>query len=236
MCGRYYVDDETAREIERLVKEVDAKLSQERKKRDVHPTEAAPVIRRLQAYEISSERGNLPGDVISLPIDSNKEDKAASTDDLDQLGIRYQYWGFPTPKSKSDERSGNGVVFNARVESAIDKPMFADSLRNRRIIVPARGFYEWGPDKTKYGFVPSDGKLLYMAGIYRRYEEKERFVILTTEANDLMRPIHDRMPLLLKQDQIEEWILESRSTAKLLKESKVSLEKQTDFEQLSLFD
>ena len=113
--------------------------------------------------------------------------------------------------------------------------MFADALKNRRIIVPARGFYEWAPDRTRYRFYPADGSLFYMAGVYCRYDGKNRFVILTREADETVRPIHDRMPVLLQAKDLEEWIMEPASTMQLMQNSRIALERQTDYEQLSLF-
>ena len=54
--------------------------------------------------------------------------------------------------------------------------------------------------------------MLYMAGLYNRYQDEDRFVILTTAANESMKPVHDRMPLLLERDEISKWMFEARLT------------------------
>ena len=60
-------------------------------------------------------------------------------------------------------------------------------------------------------------------------------MVLTTAANESMKPVHDRMPLLLEQDEIESWIFEEQQTADLLKKTPALLERRADFEQMSLF-
>ncbi len=203
MCGRYYVDDETAREIEKLVKEVDEKLAGQRKKTDIHPTDPAIVLRAAE----ETLRGK--ADRRELWLTSDR-----------------QYWGFPAAEK-------SGIIFNARSETAAEKPMFRESLAQRRIVVPARGFYEWGKDRTKYRFVPKDGKPLYMAGIYRCYGEQGRFVILTAEADEIMQPVHDRMPVLLREGDMREWVQDEKAAVKLMKEKNVKLERLSDYEQMT---
>lgn len=61
-------------------------------------------------------------------------------------------------------------------------------------MIPAAGFYEWSRQKEKNTFYRKDGKPLYLAGFYDRFDKEDRFVILTTVANASMRPVHDRMP------------------------------------------
>lgn len=112
-------------------------------------------------------------------------------------------WGFP-------KWDGKGVIFNARAETAHEKPMFRNALTHQRIAIPTSGFYEWkaegGRTKTKYCFTHPTGHLLWLAGIYSRFGTEERFTILTTSANDSMAPFHHRMPVLLEQDEIGTWI------------------------------
>ena len=75
-----------------------------------------------------------------------------------------------------------------------------------------------------------------MAGIFDQYQEEDRFVILTTAANESMKQlVHDRMPLLLERNEIESWIFEDQHAADLLKKTPALLERRTDFEQMSLF-
>ena len=200
MCGRYYVDDDTAEEIEKVIRLVDAKVNGKLPVMehihigDVRPSEVAPVLLK---------RGNI-------------------------LTICNERWGFPGKEGKT-------LVINARSETVNERPMFSDSVAHRRIAIPAAGFYEWNKDKKKYTFRRKDKNLLWMAGFYNRFGEEDRFVILTTGANASMEPVHDRMPLILEEDEIIPWIMEDGSCGKILKKAPCQLNRSTEYEQLSLF-
>ena len=84
-------------------------------------------------------------------------------------------WGFPNFYRK-------GVIINARAETAEDKPTFRPCLETGRCVIPAAGFYEWDNQKCKILFNQT-GHALYMAGLYRIYDGKPCYVILTTAAN-----------------------------------------------------
>lgn len=73
-------------------------------------------------------------------------------------------------------------------------------------MIPSSGFYEWDRYKSKYRFTSADGGILLLAGFYREEQDKPRFTILTTEANDSMINIHDRMPLMISRNEISSWI------------------------------
>jgi putative SOS response-associated peptidase YedK len=119
-------------------------------------------------------------------------------------------WGFP----KFDQK---GVIINARAESAFEKKSFRDSLVNRRCIIPSTGFYEWDKEKNKYLFLLEGTNLLYMAGLYTYYQNELRFVILTTDANDSMKDIHHRMPLVIPKQELATWIKDDSATIDMLK-------------------
>ena len=110
-------------------------------------------------------------------------------------------WGFP----KFD---GKGVIINARSETAFEKRTFRDSVINRRCIIPSTGFYEWDREKRKHLFRLEGSSALYMAGLYSYYQGEMRFVILTTGANESIKDIHHRMPLVIPKNEIETWILD----------------------------
>ena len=144
------------------------------------------------------------------------------------LRCGWQRWGFPGFQEKQ-------VIFNARCESAMEKPMFRDSIRHGRMVVPAAWFYEWNRRKEKNTFYRKDRPVLFMAGCCRQYEDGMRFVILTTGANASMKPVHDRMPLILEEDEIAPWILDERQAEHILHKTPCLLERRTDYEQLTLF-
>lgn len=131
-------------------------------------------------------------------------------------------WGFPNFRSK-------GVVINARAETAPEKPMFKKSLESKRCIIPSCGFFEWSHSsdtKIKYQFnLPGEGAL-YMAGIYNEFAGESRFVILTTEANESMKQIHNRMPIVLTHPEMNQWIETYQGALDIMKSSRPQLIKQ----------
>lgn len=97
------------------------------------------------------------------------------------------------------------------------KRTFKDSVRTRRCAVPAAGFYEWNSEKEKYTFRNPDSSIFYLAGFYKEYEEGTRFVILTTEANDSMKSVHNRMPLVLGRQELDAWLFDDSQTELILR-------------------
>lgn len=126
-------------------------------------------------------------------------------------------WGFP----KFDQK---GVIINARAESVFEKNTFRESLLSRRCIIPSTGFYEWNSEKKKFLFRMEDTNTLYMAGLYMikpavspEYGEELRFVILTTEANESMKDIHNRMPVVIPRQEIGTWIMDQKASGEILR-------------------
>ena len=127
-------------------------------------------------------------------------------------------WGL-IPGKWATEKKGRPLI-NARAETIATQPAFAESFRERRCLIPADGFYEWRRDEN--GKVPvwvhlPDDELFAFAGVWASYEPKgaEPIVscsIVTTAPNDVMRPIHDRMPVILPRDAEAEWIAADAST------------------------
>lgn len=125
-------------------------------------------------------------------------------------------WGL-VPSWAKDPTIGNRMI-NARLESVADKPAFRNALRRRRCIVVADGFYEWQKlgegsraPKQPWFIHADDGALLPMAGLWETWRSSdgeliESFTILTTDANDLMRPLHDRMPVILPREACDRWL------------------------------
>lgn len=140
-------------------------------------------------------------------------------------------WGFPNYKNK-------GVIINARSETAFQKNMFRTSLISRRCIIPSTGFYEWDKDKRKYFIRRPDTNALYMAGVYNYFNEESRFVILTTAANSSMETIHDRMPVILKREELKSWLFDDDCANDLMSQAMPELKLnlvQPPFEQMTLF-
>lgn len=140
-------------------------------------------------------------------------------------------WGFP---QSSAERKR--LLINARAETALEKKTFRDSVLHRRCIIPARWFYEWDSSKNKVAFLNPDGKPLYMAGFYRDFGDAERFMILTTQANESVRQVHNRMPLLLKETELEDWIFDEKFWEIALRKTPDKLRRYQEYEQQRLFE
>ena len=98
-----------------------------------------------------------------------------------------------------------GQLINARSETAAKKPTFRDSYRERRCLVPADGFYEWqriGKQKQPFFIAMKDQSGIAFAGLW----QGDAFAILTTEANELLAPLHDRMPVILDPEDYDLWL------------------------------
>jgi putative SOS response-associated peptidase YedK len=121
-------------------------------------------------------------------------------------------WGL-VPFWAKDPKVGNRMI-NARSETVTEKPAFRSAMKARRCIVPTTGFYEWkgaGDGKRPYLARLKEEGLFGMAGLYERWTSPQKadmlsFTILTTEANDLMAGIHDRMPVILYRRDEEAWL------------------------------
>jgi putative SOS response-associated peptidase YedK len=119
-------------------------------------------------------------------------------------------WGLLPSWAKE---AGGLRPINARAEGISDKPLFRDALRRRRALVPADGFYEWkveGKGKTPWFFRLAGGAPFAFAGLWERWSAPdagtvESFAIVTTAANELVRPVHARMPVILDAEAEELW-------------------------------
>jgi putative SOS response-associated peptidase YedK len=123
-------------------------------------------------------------------------------------------WGFvPEELTSSHIRPQN----NARLETAAEKSMFRTSFAGRHCMVLADSFYEWKTidgRKQPHRFVMKSGEPFAMAGIYARdheHHERFNFAILTTTANEVMQPVHDRMPVILPLGREKTWLPASPS-------------------------
>jgi putative SOS response-associated peptidase YedK len=121
-------------------------------------------------------------------------------------------WGL-VPSWAKDPAMGNRMI-NARSETAAEKPSFRGPFRRSRCLVPADGFYEWrkeGKGKVPFWIHMEDLAPFTLAGLWDRWKGPdgtllETFTILTTRPNELLGPIHDRMPVILGKDDREEWL------------------------------
>jgi putative SOS response-associated peptidase YedK len=129
-----------------------------------------------------------------------------------QRELVWLRWGL-IPRWADDPSIGNRMI-NARAESVAEKPAFRAALRQRRCLVVADGFYEWQKiDKRKqpHFIRMRDDRPFAFAGLWERWEGPQRgpiesCTLLTTDANDVVRPIHDRMPVILVPDAYALWL------------------------------
>ena len=146
-----------------------------------------------------------------------------------QIRADCMRWGFMA--------SGSGqLVINARSETVFEKPMFSASIRSRRCVIACDCFYEWDREKEMCTFTRPDASVILLAGIYDYIRNEKRFTVLTTEANNSVLPVHDRMPLILEPDKVRNWIFESGAAEEVLKLSQPELRVEREYEQMSLFD
>jgi putative SOS response-associated peptidase YedK len=116
-------------------------------------------------------------------------------------------WGL-IPSWSKDPKSGP-PLFNARSETAAEKPTFRSAMRHRRCLIPADGFYEWkkeGKHKLPIYVRRPDEQPFAFAGLWEQWRDLQSCTILTTAANELMAPLHDRMPVILSPNDYEVWL------------------------------
>jgi len=121
-------------------------------------------------------------------------------------------WGL-VPHWVKDLESFKANLFNARSEGAAEKPSFRDAMRRGRCVLPASGFYEWsskGGAKRPYHILRRDGQPMAFAGLCSFWRRGEApllsCTILTTRPNDAVRPLHDRMPVILEPEAFDRWL------------------------------
>jgi putative SOS response-associated peptidase YedK len=131
--------------------------------------------------------------------------------------LSYHRWGLIPPWAK-DISIGNKMI-NARAETITEKASFRTPLFSKRCLVPADGFYEWQQDTVKqpYRIFVKSNPIFAMAGLWERWKSPqgdviESFNIITTEANTFMKTIHNRMPVILKQEDEKTWLGSKNAT------------------------
>lgn len=152
-----------------------------------------------------------PGQMVPAIINNGAQNK------LGQLR-----WGL-IPSWAKDAKIGYTMI-NARVETIADKPAFRTSLRSKRCIIPADGFYEWKlteDGKQPMRIVKRTGQLFAMAGLYDTWVSPEgdkisSCTIITTVPNKTMAGIHDRMPIILRKQDEAAWLDRSIQDVNLL--------------------
>ncbi|MBE5862858.1 MAG: SOS response-associated peptidase [Lachnospiraceae bacterium] len=241
MCGIYHIGRELDSGIESLMKMVNRERRKEsRGRRGEEDEEFGEGMRRrgewVECTERLREAVNRFNDGAAkwLPVaisdrDIRPTEEAPVLADFEnQVILKNVRWGLPGFQKGQ-------VIFNARSETALEKGMFREGVLHHRIVIPAVSFYEWNRRREKNVFTRPDGKILYMAGFCKGEGGEVRFTILTTAANESMLPVHDRMPLILEESEIEPWLYREDWTESLLRKIPGSLSREAEYEQLSLF-
>lgn len=123
-------------------------------------------------------------------------------------------WGL-VPSWSKDAEIGNRMI-NARAETLTEKPSFREAFAKRRCLIPTSGFYEWkkagSGAKQPFYFYLKEKDVFGFAGLWEEWIDKESgelletFTIITTEANACLKPVHDRMPVIVKAENYDEWL------------------------------
>src|SRR5689334_18585071 len=131
-------------------------------------------------------------------------------------------WGLIPSWSKEPQVKFSTI--NARAETLTTSPVFRGPFKSRRCLVPASGFYEWRKSsrgKQPYCIQLDDGELFAFAGLYDIWHDADgnelyTYTIITTTPNDLVAPIHNRMPVILHRDDEDAWLDKQADPARLL--------------------
>ena len=178
-------------------------------------------------YEILAEAGiDYAG--LGSTVSDRREILPANTELIIMQGSTVMgKWGFPKWK-------GSGVIFNARSETALEKAMFKKPLLTQRCVIPSKGFFEWGTvngelsntssnkkKKDKYLLRREAEQVLLMAGMASTFRDPLgrdylAYVILTTNANESVALIHDRMPVILDRTETLRWLEDNTFIEKVL--------------------
>lgn len=189
MCTRYWVDESP--ELRPIVEEM----------------RRSPLNAR---FKERTGRSFSPGEV--RPSDISP---AIATDRRGQRAVFPMRWGF----------SGKSFLLNARAETAAVRPTFRECFERRRCALPASWYFEWEHERDEKGRIktgqrykirPEGEALTWLCGIYRIEEGLPVFVVLTREPGEGISFIHDRMPLILPGECIDEWIRPEADPSALL--------------------
>ncbi len=195
------------------------------------------------ALEIIARLFGLPGGAFLMPSGFNiapGRDIAIIVNEGGMNKLTTCYWGF-VPSWAKDLNAGFKMI-NARAETIAEKPSFRQAFSRHRCLVAADGFYEWkneGGKKSPFYIHRRDGQPFGMAGLCNLWTspEGERVctsTIITTVANEVLAPIHDRMPVIIARDAVDLWLDPSvHETAKLMAVLKPSPDDELELYEVS---
>lgn len=125
-------------------------------------------------------------------------------------------WGFLPSWAAENEK----YLINARAETANNKPMFKKSFQNSRCIIPANGFYEWSSDKQPYYIYDKNQPIISLAGIYsyNSHLNQATVAIITIPSRNALQNVHDRQPMVLGNEDVNEWLNNVKNVTDMLNE------------------
>ena len=138
--------------------------------------------------------------------------RAVPDSKLHKKELSHFFWGLMPRWAKDFSYAGR--MINSRSETVAEKPSFKAPFKYRRCVVPMSGFYEWqkvGKQKQPHYIGMASGDVFGVAGIWETWgspdgSELQSISLLTTEPNDFMKPLHNRMPVILHKEDYEEWM------------------------------
>ncbi len=148
---------------------------------------------------------------LSYNVAPTQDSAIARLDEKGQREIVIARWGL-IPHWADDPAIGNRMI-NARSETLASKPAFRSAYSKRRCLVPISGFYEWqkvAGRKQPWYIHPNRSSIICLAGLWERWDKGgepiDSFTIITTNASDNIRNLHDRMPVILSPDEFDAWL------------------------------
>ena len=207
MCGRYFLDESP--ELRPFVEEMNR----------------SPLVAKFQNATVITTQGEVRPTNIVPVIASNRSGKRT---------VFPMRWGF----------AAQTLLINARAETAADKPLFREAWASHRCIVPASYYFEWehftdnsGRKRTgpKYLLQPRNSPITFLCGLYRIEASLPVFVILTRQPSADISFIHDRMPLMVGEELVADWVRPTSNPAELAKTAITDMYyEKVDDEQLRL--
>ncbi|MCA5014527.1 MULTISPECIES: SOS response-associated peptidase [unclassified Enterococcus] len=164
--------------------------------------EIEEIIWKIEAKNQEIKTGEIfPTNTVPLLVGTSDHD----------IDVEAMAWGFHGFKKSQS-------IINARSETVTEKKMFAKAFSSTRCVFPTSGFYEWDQEKRKFLFREKGAKILYLAGFYKKFEDGNRSIILTTAANKSIEAIHNRMPVILEKETIDRWLFDDQFATDYLKQ------------------
>ena len=195
MCGRYYIEESP--ELRPIIEAMNH----------------SPLVAKFQKSSAVLSQGEIRPTNVAPVIASSRAGNRA---------VFPMKWGF----------TGKTLLINAKTETAAFKPTFREAWASHRCIVPASWYFEWehmtmndGKKKTgdKFMLQPKGSPVTWLCGLYRIEEGLPCYVILTREPSEEIRFIHDRMPLMLPDQCIDEWINPNANPAEIIQKAQTDI-------------